>query len=169
MSPSMGTGLQQLTPDTFRVSRVDGGGRYPDAAAMKAAIIDEANAFAQRQGKVAVPISGHDETLRGHLLTADYEFRLASPGEAATAPVVPAPSPAAAAPAPPAVAPPVAATLGVVAPAAVAPAAVAAAPPAADSKPSFYDELIMLDDLRKRGILTDAEFQSLKAKLIATR
>ncbi len=167
MSASMGTGLQQLTPDTYRLSRVDGGGRYADTAAMKAAIFDEANAFAQTQHKVIVPISSHEDTLRGHLLTADLEFRLVAPGDPAT---IAAPPVAIAAPVarPVAEAPAAGSTAAV---AAVPPAALqvapAATPPAADRKPDFYSELIMLDDLRKRGILTDAEFQALKTKLIA--
>lgn len=171
MSASMGTGLQQLTPDTYRLSRVDGGGRYADTAAMKAAIFDEANAFAQKQHKLVVPISSHEDTLRGHLLTADLEFRLAAPDDPTT---IAAPPVAQAAP----VARPVAEAAAAASTAAVAavppaalqaapPVAPAAPPPSADKKPDFYSELIMLDDLRKRGILTDAEFQALKTKLIA--
>jgi len=163
----MGTGLQQLTPDTYRLSRVDGAGVYRDADAMKAAIAEEANRFAAKQGKIAIPVASHEETLRGHLLTADLEFRLATPGEAAalpaahsppavTTPVAPALVGAAAAPLPPAAPPALPAT-----------ATPAAAQPAATATPNFYNELIMLDDLRKRGILTDAEFQALKTKLIA--
>ncbi len=37
------------------------------------------------------------------------------------------------------------------------------------SKPDLYAELIKLDELRKRRILTDEEFQALKATLIAGR
>jgi hypothetical protein len=39
----------------------------------------------------------------------------------------------------------------------------------ARARPDYYDELIRLDDLRKRGILTEDEFQTLKAKIIAGR
>ena len=166
MSASMGTGLQQLTPDTYRLSRVDGAGRYADAAAMKAALVDEANAFASKQGKTVVPISDHEETLRGHLLTAEYEFRLAAPGEAVAAVAAPPPQ---AAPVPPR---PVADTTPVAPATAAEPAPTVAALPTSATmapKPDFYSELLMLDDLRKRGILTDAEFQALKTKLIADK
>jgi hypothetical protein len=177
MSASMGTGLQQLTPDTYRLSRVDGGGRYADAAAMKAAIVDEANAFAQAQGKVALPISSHEETLRGHLLTAEVEFRLATPGEAAAIPATPLTPAAPATGVGPAMRPvadaasaaPAAAILPAPPAVAVQAAAPVAPPAPAELKPDLYHELIMLDDLRKRGILTDAEFQTLKTKLIAGR
>jgi hypothetical protein len=156
MTSSMGTGLVQLSSDSYRLSRVDGVGRYADAAAMKAALLDEANAFATSKGKVAVPTSSHEETMRaGHLLTADLEFRLAARDEEAASAAVPAAAPAA-----PAV--PVAPV------AAVAPATPVVAPATSpEVKPGLYNELIMLDDLRKRGILTDAEFQALKTKLLA--
>ncbi len=180
-STPMSTGLTQLSADTYRISRIDGVGQYPDAAALKAAVVDEANAFARTQGKVAVPISSHQETMRaGHLSTADYEFRLAAPGELAPKPEAAAPVAAVAGPkesatasaAPPATA---AAAPAPAAQAAAAPtAAAAAAVPAAaasrpEPKPDLYNELVMLDDLRKRGILTDAEFQALKTKLLAGR
>ena len=35
-----------------------------------------------------------------------------------------------------------------------------------DQKKDVYAELIKLDDLRKRGILTEAEFQTQKQKLL---
>jgi len=142
------TGIVKLSADTYRLSRVDPGGQYPDAAAMRAAVIDEADSFAKGQGKIALPISTHEETMRvGHLTTIDYEFRLASLGE-------PLPS-------------------QVTMPTAVSDAAKPALSPAAPPKPSqtmpvdLYNELLRLDDLRKRGILTDEEFQILKNRLIA--
>jgi hypothetical protein len=146
----MSSGVVQLSPDTYRLSRQDGGARYADAAAMKAAVISEADAFAKRQGKVAVPVATHEETMRvGHLSTIDYDFRLASPGD---------PAPASAAPVQP---PPVAAAPKESKPATVEPKS------AAQANPDLYTELIKLDDLRKRGILTEEEFQALKAKLLA--
>jgi Short C-terminal domain len=167
IGPGTGTGLTQLSTDTYRISRVDGVGRYPDAEAMTAAVAEEASAFARGQGKVAVPISTHQETMRaGHLSTVEYDFRLAAPGEpAATAAPrgsaiasVASAAPAAAAAKPEAKA----AEIPVAAP---APQARSASTP--EAKPDLYNELIMLDDLRKRGILTDAEFQALKTKLLA--
>lgn len=34
-------------------------------------------------------------------------------------------------------------------------------------KKDFYAELLKLDDLKKRGIITDAEFEALKKKLLS--
>jgi hypothetical protein len=180
MSASMGTGLTQLSSDTYRLSRIDGVGRYPDAAAMTAAVIEEADAFARTKGKVAVPLSTHQETMRaGHLSTVEYEFRLAALGEPAAKPAAATPDTTvnadpkgtggatAAAPTPVAAqAPPVAKAAEVPVAAAVVQAPRASAP---EAKPDLYNELIMLDDLRKRGILTDAEFQALKTKLLAEK
>jgi hypothetical protein len=174
MTSAMGTGIVQLSPDSYRLSRVDGVGRFADTAAMKAALLEEASAFAKGQGKVAVPTASHEEAMRaGHLLTAELEFRLVAPGDAAAVPAAPPTAPVArtSPAAPVATAQPLPATAVLPAPTASpppAPLAPAMAPPALpDVKPSLYNELIMLDDLRKRGILTDAEFQALKTKLLA--
>ncbi len=37
---------------------------------------------------------------------------------------------------------------------------------AAEKKPDYYDELMKLDDLRKKGILSEAEFAAEKKKLL---
>jgi hypothetical protein len=144
------SGVIRLSPDTYRLSRVDGGGRYADAAAMKASVINDANAFAQSQGKIAVPIATREETMRvGHLSTIDYEFRLAAPGG-------PAPKPTQPVQRADAVADQQAHKAVDVQPAGKP-----------EARPDLYTELIKLDDLRKRGILTEQEFQTLKAKLLA--
>jgi hypothetical protein len=162
MSPGTGTGLMQLSSDTYRISRVDGVGRYPDAVAMQAAVADEASAFARSQGKVAVPISTHQETMRaGHLSTVEYEFRLVAPAEPAATATPQGPTTTSVASAAPAV------TAAAAKPETKAAEVAAAAPAPPEAKPDLYNELIMLDDLRKRGILTDAEFQALKTKLLA--
>jgi hypothetical protein len=160
----MSPGVVKVSADTYKLSRVDAGGAFPDAAAMRASVIDEANAFARSRGMIAVPVSMTEDTMRvGHLSTVDYEFRLAAPGEPAPTTAGPAAKPAA-----PAANPVEAAREpGIVAdqnkPAAVdAPSA-----GKADAKPDLYTELIKLDELRKRGILTEEEFQALKTKLIA--
>jgi hypothetical protein len=154
-----GPGVVRLSPDTYRLSRVDGGGRYADAAAMKEAVINDANAFAHGQGKVAVPVATREETTRvGHLSTIDYDFRLVAPGD---------PTPRATEPVPRSNAAPGAPALKTAEPPSIAKPDVVqpAGKPAAS--PDLYTELIRLDDLRKRGILTEDEFQTLKAKILA--
>ena len=160
------SGPVQLSADTYRLSRADGGGVYADAAAMKAAVIGEANAFAQSRGKIAVPVEVHEEATRvGHLSTIDYDFRLMAPGDPVPKPAEPARQPAepvrqSAEPA----------RLPDAAGEQQKPVVVAAAPAGkVDAKPDIYTELIKLDELRRRGILTEEEFRTLKAKLIAAQ
>ena len=169
----MSPGVVKVSADTYKLSRVDAGGAFADAAAMRASVIDEANAFARSKGMVAVPVSMTEDTMRvGHLSTIDYEFRLAAPGEPAPKTGGPAAQPAEPGPQPAALAPlpvePVRQPATVTDPR--APATVdAPAAATADARPDLYTELIKLDELRKRGILTEAEFQALKTKLIAAQ
>ncbi|MEI8299354.1 MAG: SHOCT domain-containing protein [Pseudomonadota bacterium] len=151
-------GMVRLSSDTYRLSRADAGHVYADTAAMRAAVMEQANVFARSKGMTAVEVAVREDTLQvGHLSTIDYDFRLVQSGTqpALVAPVL-APASTAVAPAP------------VATPAA---AVVMPAPPvsAAKARPDYYDELIRLDDLRKRGILTEDEFQTLKAKIISGR
>ena len=139
-------GIVEVSPDTYRLSRVDGGGVFADAAAMKASVVNEANAFAASKGKVAVPVSTREEKMRvGRLSTIEYEFKLVAPGEPTTAAAVPAQTAKGVADRPAAEVPPAGKT---------------------DSKPDLYTELIKLDELRRRGILTEEEFQMLKKRLL---
>jgi hypothetical protein len=131
-------------------------------------LIRQADAFAERQGKVAVGIpqagtlTGID---RGGVV--EYRFRLVDKGSsapqaappAATAPPKEASAPKAEKPAP------------VESPAQplkpVEPSPKEAKPvPAPDKGRDLYSELLKLDDLRKRGILTEEEFQAQKKKLL---
>ena len=50
-------GIVQLSPDTYMLSRVDHGGVFGNASALKAGVISDANAFAASQGKIAIPLA----------------------------------------------------------------------------------------------------------------
>ena len=50
----------------------------------------------------------------------------------------------------------------------VQPAPVAAAPAAAAAGPSMLDQLQQLGELKAQGVLTDAEFEAQKAKILAS-
>lgn len=51
----------QISPDTYIITREDHRGIFGSLASLKAEVINEANAFSAKQGKVAVPISSHEE------------------------------------------------------------------------------------------------------------
>jgi hypothetical protein len=168
------TGLRQIAPDTYRISRVDPGGQYADPAAMRAAVLAEAAAFAKAKGGIALAVATREETLPvGRLSTIDYEFRVApagtvdAPAAGGNAAVRPATAPTAAPAAP-------AASAASAPPSHAVPAVASATGPepprqALRSVSQLHEDLLKLEDLRSRGILTDEEFARLKQRLIDGR
>ncbi len=70
-------GIVKLSSDTYVISRSDYGGIFGNAAVMKAQVIDEANNFAEEQGKVAKKVSIKEVPLApGRLATIEYKFKL---------------------------------------------------------------------------------------------
>jgi len=146
----------------------------------KKQIVEDAREFAESRGKRAEEIAFGEEE---HLLNEyygthswEYRFRLVDgPGQPPAAVSSTAPGPAPAAQASGTVVPPEAA-----APAAAAAAATtmaddpmdpgrAAAPAAGEAAEvdEIYDQLMKLDELRRKGILTDAEFEALKQRVLS--
>lgn len=143
-------GVTKLSPDTYILSRTDKGGIFGNAAAMKTDVIREANDFAESQGKVAIPI-GLKETpmlVGRQLASVEYQFRVVdkSDPEARRTSLVP--------------------RADVVIEKTEKVTAEITTKDKTEQKKDVYAELIKLDDLRKRGILTESEFQALKQKLL---
>lgn len=140
----------QMSPDTYMIAKTSKAGIFGNPAKMKIAIIKQANDFAASKGKVAVPLSSREDPLApGHFASFEYQFRLVDPSSPAAnsgahleprADVVVDVNSAPSGPAP------------------VAPA----------SQSDLYTQLMKLDDLRKRGILTEEEFQAQKRKLLGS-
>ncbi|WP_438482547.1 SHOCT domain-containing protein [Oleiharenicola lentus] len=139
-------GVVQLGPDTYLLTRADRAGIFGNASKLKAGVIADANEFAQKQGKVAIPLSDRATPIGGpgQFATYEYEFR-----------VLPADDPE------------------------VRRVRIQTRPDIVieknernqttmetKSKPDLYSELGNLDDLRKRGLLTDAEFEAQKQKVL---
>jgi len=138
-------GIVKTSDGSYILTRTDQGGSLSDVGATRTDMKREANDFATRQGKVAVPISMKETPMSVQGFTAlEYRFQIMDKSDAAAEAKRSDPAPARAAGSP------------------------------ADVKPQerqehqrdIYNELIKLDDLRKRGILTDAEFDSEKKKIL---
>lgn len=133
------------------ISQTSAGGMFTNMGTLKTEVIQRANAFAESKGKVAIPVAAH-ETLPapGRMPNYEYQFRLVDRNDprAAGGGLIKTPD-------------------MVIENRNQAPAVVVN-PPAKESTQSkdVYAELIKLDDLRKRGILTDSEFEAQKRKLL---
>jgi hypothetical protein len=140
----------QLSPDTYLISKTDKAGIFGNASAMKAKAINEANSFAQSKGKIAIPISTQDSAMAiGHFASFDYQFRLVDPNspDAKSTPLIQRPD--------------------VVVQKNERANVTVENKDVAPKQPDVYTELIKLDDLRKRGIISDSEFESQKAKILS--
>lgn len=147
-------GIVQLSPDTYMLSRIDKAGMFGNPAAFKAKVIQEANDFAAKQGKVAIPLGlEQTPTYPGHFGSVEYQFRVVdkSDPEARRTSLTPRPDIV------------VDSTSRITADVNVNTAA-------KDQKSSdLYTELTKLDDLRKRGIITEEEFNSQKKRLLESK
>ena len=142
-------GVVQISPGVYMLSREDKAGVFGNPQAMKASVIKDANSFATSKGMVAIPVSTHEIPMGvlGRFASFEYQFRLVSPDDAAARPTV------------------------------LTPRAdivveknehkvVEQPGTVASQHADLYGELMKLDDLHKRGILTDAEFEAQKKKLL---
>ncbi|XQA67362.1 SHOCT domain-containing protein [Xanthomonas sacchari] len=143
----------QVSPGVWMVTVKNHAGVFASAATTKRKALLAANAFAAAKDMQAVPVAmeSMDAGGPGQWPYVEYQFRLVPHGSNETVGLQPraddmqievnerVPSPA---------------TTGTPTPAPSAP-------------PDLYAELLKLDDLRKKGLLTEAEFQAQKAKLLS--
>ena len=144
------TGVVQVAPDTFLLAKQDNAGIFGNAQRFKAEVIQEANDFAQAKGKVAIPVSLDETPARpGRFATVQYQFRLLEPSDPEAKRVV---------------------TLTKRADVVVESSSKSKidlkVQPSSGQARDTYSELLKLDDLRKRGILSEAEFEAEKKKLL---
>ena len=142
----------QLSPDTYMISKADRGGIFGGGLPkLKATVIKQANEFAASQGKIAIPLASSERPMGNgpaQWATFEYQFRVvdrADP-EAQRTSLAPRPD-----------------TVIRVEGASAGPAT---APAESSRIDDLYSELIKLDDLRKRGLISDAEFEIEKRKLL---
>jgi hypothetical protein len=71
-------GIVKVSGNTYILSREDHAGMFGSASRLKAGVIRDANAFAEKQGKVAVPISAkeHQMGVMADWASFEYQFKL---------------------------------------------------------------------------------------------
>lgn len=141
--------IVQVSGDVYLVTIQNKAGIFGSLPRTRQKAIRAANEFAQSRGMEAVPVAMQSTPVGGpgQWPTVEYQFRLVSPGSA------PAHGTA--------LLPRADSTLDV---------NVESGERASTGQPAtreIYSELIKLDDLRSRGILTEDEFQQQKRKLLA--
>ncbi len=142
-------GVVQLSGDTYMVSRMSAAGAFANASMLKADVIKEANAFAESKGKVAVHVASKEmPAIPGRMPSFEYQFKLVdkSSPEARGGAMIRR------------------ADLVIEKKETIA----------ADIKTrqsndggDLYTELMKLDDLRKKGILSEPEFEAQKKRLLS--
>lgn len=137
-----------LGTDSYMIAQTSAGGVFKAMSSLKSEVIQRANAFAESKGKVAIPIASKEApAYPGHMPSFEYQFRLVdrSDPRATGGGLIPRAD--------------VVVDNKLIQP----PAAISNRAPAAKD---MYTELVKLDDLRKKGIITDAEFQTQKERLL---
>ena len=144
----------QMAPDTYSISRTDHGGIFGNAGKMRTKVIQEANDFAASKGKIAVMKYIHETPLvvAHNFASIEYTFWVLDKDDADARRISVHQE----------------ANVRVQVDERTSPrdAPQSASAPA---KPDLYTELTKLDDLHKRGILTDAEFEQQKQRILASQ
>ena len=142
--------MVQLSPDTYMVRVEDHGGIFAfNRGNLKFSAIKQANEFALSKGKVAIPVAmdSHPVGILGDWAAVEYQFRVVSHDdpEAQRTSLTPRPD--------------------VVIEKNSNISADIKIKDQSEKTKDVYTELIKLDDLKKKGIITDAEFETQKKKL----
>lgn len=133
--------------DSYMIAQTSAGGVFKAMSSLKTEVIQRANAFAESKGKVAIPIAAKESpAYPGHMPSFEYQFRLVDKDDARAAGggLVPRPD--------------------VVVENKLVQSE--ANRNVRGQRKDLYAELLKLDELRKKGILSDAEFQAQKERLL---
>lgn len=144
-------GIVQLSPDTYMITKEDHAGIFAfNRGKLKTKTIREADAFAESKGKVAIPVAlkEHPVGVLGDWASVEYQFRVVNKDdpEAKRTALIPRPD--------------------VVVEKTEKISADVHTKDETAKKPDLYTEITKLDDLRKKGLITDAEFEAQKQKLL---
>ncbi|BAN34584.1 hypothetical protein SCD_n00742 [Sulfuricella denitrificans skB26] len=147
-------GIVKLSPDTYMLSREAHGGIFASPSALKAGVISDAHAFAEGQGKVAIPISAKERPMGNgpaQWASFEYQFRVVDKND------------------------PEVRRTSLLPPANVLIQKIENISPDIRTKDEsirpvdVYAELVKLDDLRKKGIINEIEFEAQKKKILSTK
>lgn len=150
----------QVGPGTYMIFKEDHKGVFGSLAKLKVRVITQANEFAASRGQVVIPLACKEKPLgNGPAQWASFEYQFK---------LVPRESPEAKEAAGAACPDSVSHSTQVVRVTSTVEPTPAATPPSppAEKSTDTYTELLKLDDLRKRGILTEEEFEAEKRKLL---
>lgn len=142
-------GIVQLSPDTYLLSKQDRAGIFGNMGALKAEVIREANQFAESRGKVAIPIFAKETPAApGRFPIFEYQFRVVDRDdpEARRTTLTPRPDIT------------IEKTEKIT--------GEIKTKDITEKKLDIYTELLKLEDLRKRGIISEEEFEEQKKKLL---
>lgn len=134
--------------DTYMISQTSAGGVFRSMSSLKTSVIEQANAFAASKGKVAVPIAGKEApAYPGHMPSFEYQFRLVDKSDPR-------------------------AEGGALIPRADMVVEMHQSGSGAQGKTppkttDVYTELLKLDDLKKRGIISESEFEVQKQRILS--
>jgi hypothetical protein len=144
-------GIVKLSPDTYMLTKEDHGGIFAfNRGAMKTDAIREANAFAENQGKIAIPVASHEHPvgILGDWASFEYQFKVVDKNDpdARRTALVPRPD--------------------VVIDKTEKIYADVRTKDQTEKPKDMYAELIKLDDLRKKGIINESEFDAQKKRIL---
>lgn len=149
LSSCANPGIVKLSPDTYMLSRADHAGIFGNTATLKASVIKDANDFAASMGKIAIPLSSNETPVYpGHFATFEYQFRVVDKDDPEAKPTHLVPR-----------------SDVVIEKNEKIDADITTEERKLNSL-DIYTELTKLDDLRRRRIITDAEFKAEKAKIL---
>src|ERR1700690_2998640 len=72
-------GVVKLSPDTYMLVKEDHAGVFGSGSSLEAGVIQEANAFAASQGKIAIPLYSHYKPMGpccAEWASFEYQFRV---------------------------------------------------------------------------------------------
>ncbi len=142
-------GVVQVAPDTYLLSKQDNAGIFGNFARFKAEVIQEANDFAKTKAKVAIPVTMNETPAGpGRFATFQYQFRLVDANDPAAQRVTLSRQP------------------DVLIESSSRSTNDVNVRTLNSNTTDVYGELVKLDDLRKRGILTEGEFDAQKKRLL---